>query len=51
MIKLALTLTVVTVFAVGSALAGSCGGCGDKEKSKDGAKEGTTESHSYSVKL
>ncbi len=42
MIKLALTLTVVAAFAVGSAFAGSCGSCtGDKkkEKEKEPAKE------------
>jgi hypothetical protein len=43
MIKLALTLTVVAAFAVGSAFAGSCGSCtGDKKKDKE--KEAPKES-------
>jgi hypothetical protein len=52
MIKLALTLTVVSAFAIGSALAGSCGSCtGGKGKDKGKDKEGTKESHSYTINL
>jgi hypothetical protein len=42
--KLVLSAAVLVAFTVTSALAGSCpgGGCGDKEKDKDGKKGGQT---------
>lgn len=47
--KLVLSAAVLVAFTVSSALAGSCpgGGCGDKEKDKDGKKGGqTNQTHS-----
>jgi hypothetical protein len=52
MTKMFFTLIVVAAFAVGNALAGSCGGCpsGDKDKSGDKSKEGTKESYSMKIR-